>query len=97
MYFGNIKKDSLQDILTESKYEKIVSTTIGEKLEKNKECASCPYIFKCKTGCPALSILHGDDFTIYGTQRAKCIFFKEGFYDRLMKLSTMKNEDFIDF
>ena len=48
-YYGNIYKNSVNDIL-ENAFNKIQKA--HNKLPFNKECASCKYLYLCKTGCP---------------------------------------------
>lgn len=48
-YYGNIYKDSVEDILKEA-YKKIFIN--HNKLPLNEECIKCDYLYLCKTGCP---------------------------------------------
>jgi len=48
-YYGNIYKDSVQDIMNNSK-RKIFES--HNKVGFNKECSECKYLYLCKTGCP---------------------------------------------
>ena len=48
-YYGNIYKDSVEQILNNA-FRKIFLN--HNKLPFNKECASCGYLYLCKTGCP---------------------------------------------
>lgn len=48
-YYGNIYKDSVEDILNNA-YLKIFAN--HNKYGFNEECVQCPYLYICKTGCP---------------------------------------------
>ncbi len=48
-YYGNIYKDSVEDILNNA-YLKIFAS--HNKNGFNEECSKCPYLYICKTGCP---------------------------------------------
>lgn len=48
-YYGNIYKDSVEDIMNNSK-RKIFEN--HNKVGFNKECLECKYLYLCKTGCP---------------------------------------------
>ena len=79
---GNIFNDSIHDLLqTGSNYFKLIDMRIKKRLQHNKECQTCKYWIKCIGGCPLLSFIEtkGD---ILGKDKWKCIFFKQGYYDR---------------
>lgn len=48
-YYGNIYKNSVEEILQTAK-NKIYSN--HNKLNFNEECSTCGYLYLCKTGCP---------------------------------------------
>lgn len=48
-YYGNIYKNSVEEILEEA-FQKIYNA--HNKLPLNEECTSCKYLYLCKTGCP---------------------------------------------
>ena len=48
-YYGNIYKDSVEDIMNNSK-RKIFEN--HNKVGFNEECLECKYLYLCKTGCP---------------------------------------------
>ena len=57
-YYGNIYKDSVNDILDNAK-KKILA--IHNKVGFNEECSKCPYLYLCKTGCPFVKNLYKDN------------------------------------
>ncbi len=48
-YYGNIYKESVDDILKNAK-DKIYEA--HNKLSFNEDCSKCKYLYLCKTGCP---------------------------------------------
>ena len=81
---GNIKKDSLIDLLTEGPYIDDATLSLGEFKKKNKECANCEYFVNCFGGCRAIGYALNDNK--YGTDYAKCIFFKKGYLQKYREL-----------
>lgn len=81
---GNVKKDGLQPLLQSGKYLSEVCTTVKTLAESNPKCAACGYFKYCVGGCRALSqVLTGDKL---GSDPAKCLFFKAGYYERITAL-----------
>ncbi len=81
---GNIKTDGLQPLLQSGKYLDEVCTTVKTLAENNPGCAECKYFKYCVGGCRALAVaLTGDKF---GSDIAKCAFFKKGYYERITEL-----------
>ena len=81
---ANVKKDSLKDIVTESEYLNIAMATVLQQIVSNEKCGDCKYYMACTGGCPALGRLYSqnrNDF--YGEDITKCIFFENGWYDRI--------------
>lgn len=48
-YYGNIYKDSVQNILNNAKTKIFMA---HNKKSFNEECSKCKYLYLCKTGCP---------------------------------------------
>ena len=48
-YYGNIYKDSVEDILNEANKKIFIN---HNKIPFNEECSKCGYLYLCKTGCP---------------------------------------------
>lgn len=57
-YYGNIFKDSVNDILITAK-RKIFEAHDLHPL--NKDCISCSYLYLCKTGCPFVKRAYNSD------------------------------------
>lgn len=81
---GNVKKDGLQPLLQKGKYLSEVCTTVKTLADNNPKCAACGYFKYCVGGCRALAQgLTGDKL---GSDPAKCVFFKSGYYEKITAL-----------
>ena len=80
-HFGNVKETGLQSLLQCGKYLAEVCTTVGELANKNETCRTCPYFKYCLGGCRALALTTQDDK--FGYDPSKCIFFREGYIEKL--------------
>ena len=76
---------SLKELLTDSPYLDTVCTTLAMLKDANPECASCKYFPYCCGGCRAIGwLLSPDRNDMMGTDKAKCMFFKDGWYNRVI-------------
>lgn len=80
--FGNVKVEGLKPLLQYGSYLKEVCTTVGELKEANEDCRYCKYFRYCAGGCRAIALALSHDK--FGTDISKCIFFKQGYYDKLI-------------
>lgn len=86
--FGNVKKQSLQSLLQDSKYLNEVCATMKDLKEENPKCAGCMHFKDCRGGCRALGLLlSGGNFR--GSDESKCIFFQQGYEEKVKK--TLQN------
>ncbi|MBQ6361913.1 MAG: radical SAM protein [Lachnospiraceae bacterium] len=80
---GNLHDTALKDLLTESSYLDTVCATVDQLKNGNAECASCEHFRYCCGGCRAIGImLSGVKYDKFGTDRSKCRFFKDGWYEK---------------
>ena len=80
---GNVKTDGLAPLLRSGRYLSEVCTTVGHLAEVNQKCGSCRYFKFCTGGCRAIALsLTGDKL---GVDPAKCLFFENGYYDKLCR------------
>ena len=79
---GNVKRDSLQKLLTEGPLMDYVRLTVRQKRETCAKCAACLYFERCHGGCPVLSILTSQ--SPLAPDRFKCAFFDNGYYERYL-------------
>lgn len=77
---GNVKKESLKHLLSDSQYLCEVCTTVDKIREHDRKCRNCKYFKYCAGGCRALAIvLTGDKL---GADPSKCVFFGQGYYEK---------------
>lgn len=57
-YYGNIYKNTIEEILSNA-YIKIFEA--HNRVGFNEECAKCPYLYICKTGCPFVKNVYKSD------------------------------------
>ena len=57
-YYGNIYKDSVEDILNNAKSKIFM---IHNNIGFNDECSKCKYLYLCKTGCPFVKKLYNSN------------------------------------
>jgi len=57
-YYGNIYKDTVNDILENAKNRIFMN---HNKVGFNEECGKCCYLHYCKTGCPFVKNAHNSD------------------------------------
>ena len=80
-FLGNVKIDGLQANLKAGTYLQEVCTTVKELARHNETCAACPWFQYCCGGCRAVgTALTGDKL---GSDLSKCVFFKNGYLERL--------------
>lgn len=78
---GNVKTDGLAPLLRGGRYLSEICTTVGQLARTNEKCGSCKYFPHCTGGCRAIALtLTGDKL---GIDPAKCLFFEQGFYQKL--------------
>lgn len=83
-FLGNIKTTGLQPLLQNGAYLDEICVTLGQLANVNKKCAECKWFRYCAGGCRALALaLTGDKL---GSDLAKCVFFKKGYYERITAL-----------
>ena len=83
LYIGNVKKEGLQRLLQSGAYLGEVCATLGTLAQRNETCASCRYFRYCGGGCRAIALAFTGDKM--GKDPAKCIFFKQGYYENLVR------------
>ena len=77
MSFANIKKQELQNILSESALCSLLRSAVKDRVE----CPECEFIQYCGGGCPAISTLTSK--APNGPDRAKCLYFKHGWHEKI--------------
>jgi len=83
-FLGNIKTQSLHDLLTDSDYQRYMTMCVKEKTEYCKECRECKYLKRCGGGCPCLSLsMKGHRFA---PDITRCTFFKNEYDQKYIEL-----------
>ena len=83
-HLNNVMGGGLQKLLKESAYLDTVCFTLGELADSNASCGNCGHFLDCMGGCRAIALISTGDYR--GTDRARCIYFKEGYAARMKEL-----------
>lgn len=79
---GNVKIDSLQAILQDSRYLCEVCTTVDKIKEHDRKCANCKFFEHCAGGCRAIALAFTGDKL--AADPSKCRFFEGGYYEKVV-------------
>lgn len=91
---GNAKTDGLYKLMKDSKFSKLIYTTVEERKAHQEACAKCKYYEYCLGGCPIIcwaARRDKDEFPYY-LDLTKCAFFNGGYYDKIKKITNDKYE-----
>jgi len=80
---GNIFKTPLKELVKESDYLNLAMAPLFKQIVENDKCANCKYYKACNGGCPALGLLYSKDVNFYHEDITKCIFFENGWYEKV--------------
>ena len=80
---GNLLKTPLKELVKESPYLDLATAPLLKQILENDKCANCKYYKACTGGCPALGLLYSKDVNFYHEDITKCIFFENGWYDKV--------------
>ena len=83
--WGNVYRDDVQELLTDSAFTKQLACSCGELKAMNPECGSCRWHDRCGMGCRAEAMAQGNGLT--GIDRRMCVFFRNGIYEKLVRLA----------
>lgn len=78
---GNVKKESLQGILSDSPLTQHTFKSLHDLWEKNSKCADCKFKYLCCGGCRAMAYGLTGDFN--GIDPLKCAFFYGGYHEKI--------------
>lgn len=82
---GNLFKTPLKELVKESPYLDLAMAPLFKQIVENDKCANCKYYKACTGGCPALGLLYSKDVNFYHEDITKCIFFENGWYEKVVK------------
>ena len=80
---GNVLRTPLKGLVTDGPYINLATAPLLIQIVKNDKCAECRYYKACTGGCPALGLLYSADRDFYHEDITKCIFFENGWYDKV--------------
>lgn len=90
--WGNVYRDDLHQLFTDSIFTKRLALTKGMLKEQNEECRSCDWNYRCSKGCRAEAMAQGNGFE--GIDRRVCVFFKKGYFQRFCEIAERYNLDY---
>ena len=85
-HFPNLAGMTLKEALTDSAYWDLVSSTVGDVLERNPKCQECAHRGRCLGGCRAKALDENGNPDPMGLDTSACRFFLGGYYDRACAL-----------
>ncbi len=83
-YLGNVFKEGLINLMTDSKYLDEVCKTIDDLEEHCEKCRNCEWFKFCCGGCVAVAWLYSND--TLSNDPFKCEFFLNGYYDKTVEI-----------
>ena len=84
-YYGNIYRDSVDDILFNAKIQILKN---HQREGFNKECAKCGYLYLCKTGCPFVK-------NTYHSNKSYTCKLQHELYKRQNYQKDINNDEFV--
>ena len=90
-HFSPIFDKPLKELFNEGAYMDFIDTRLGDYFKANPQCAACEYKNRCASGCRANAIANNGDGNIFGIDERTCLFFKGGYYDRVVELADKLN------
>ncbi len=86
---GNLFKTPLKELVKNSPYLDLAMAPLFKQIIENDKCGNCKYYKACTGGCPALGLLYSKDINFYHEDITKCIFFENGWYEKVTE--TLKD------
>ena len=94
-HFSPIFDKPLKELLNEGDYMDFINTRMEDYFKANPTCAACEYKNRCGSGCRGNAMANNGDGDILGVDKAACLFFKSGYYDRVLALGKKLNLKYI--
>ena len=85
---GNLFKTPLKELVKDSPYLDLAMAPLLKQLLESDKCGNCKYYKACTGGCPALGLLYSKDVNFYHEDITKCIFFENGWYEKVQETLT---------
>ena len=90
-HFKPIFDKPLKELLNEGDYMNFINTRLADYFKANPTCAACEYKSRCAGGCRGMAMTDNGDGDLLGVDKATCLFFKGGYYDRIIALGEKLN------
>ncbi len=87
-YYGNIYKDEVSQILENAKTKMFLN---HNRVGFNEECATCKYLYLCKTGCPFVKNAYKEN------KSYTCLLQQELYKDRAYEEDNHQEETVYDY
>ena len=84
----------LREILGDSHFMDLCSTTVKQVRDGNDKCRKCQYIDRCTGGCRNSALIESDNF--YDVDKAVCFFFQSGWEERLRAVADQHYRAYCD-
>ena len=94
-HFSTILDKPLKKLLNEGAYMDFINTRLGDYFKANTQCAACEYKNRCASGCRANAMAINGDGDLLGIDKSACMFFKGGYYDKVLALGEKLNLKYI--
>lgn len=94
-HFSTIFDKPLKELLNEGAYVDLINTRLEDYFKTNPTCAACEYKNRCASGCRANAMTNNGDGDIFGIDEKTCLFFKGGYYDRVLELGEKLNLKYV--
>ena len=69
----------------------LINTRMEDYFKKNPKCAAYEYKNRCSSSCRANAMANNGDGDLLGVDKAACLFFKGGFYDKVLEFGEKLN------
>ena len=90
-HFSLIFDKPLKELLNEGPYMNFINTRMSDYFKANPKCAACKYKNCCCSGCRGMAMENNGDGDLLGVDKATCLFFKGGYYNKVIALGEKLN------
>ncbi len=94
-HFSTIFAKPLKELLNDGVYMDFINSRMRDYFKKNPQCAACKYKNRCSGGCRGNAMANNGDGDLFGVDKATCLFFKGGYYDKVLALGEKLNLKYI--
>lgn len=89
--FSTIFDKPLKELFNDEAYMNFINTRMRDYFKANPRCAACEYKNRCCSGCRGLAMADNGDGDLLGIDKAVCLFFRGGYYDKVIALGEKLN------